>query len=326
MSTAAVVPETRGLSGEDAWTTLGRTGRCRLLVDAFGRMRYSDGFSHARSLAFMTSLVAVQGVIAVVGLAGAIGGNGFSDIVSAMVRGAVPGPAGQALTAAVSHAHANGAEHRYAALVLGTIATLVTATTAFGQLERALNRLYGIEQDRPSASKYGRALVLALTVGTAATLAVVSLAVGRDLLVKVAAGAPSNVWNIARWPLGLVLIGAAVTALLRSCPRRVQPHLSWLAFGSAVAVAGCSIVTVALGVFFRVSRSFGQAYGPLAGMVALMLWAMVSSTVLIYGAAIAAQLEAVRSGDGRPQDGDKVARSEPGSGGHDKALHRVGGR
>jgi uncharacterized BrkB/YihY/UPF0761 family membrane protein len=46
-------------------------------------------------------------------------------------------------------------------------------------------------------------------------------------------------------------------------------------------------------------------------MVALMLWALLSSMVLIYGAAIAAQLEAVRSGDAGPQDAEKVAESEP---------------
>ena len=311
MSTATVVPETRNLSGEDAWTTLRRTGRRRLMVDAFGRMRYSDGFSHARSLAFMTSLVAIQGVIATVGLASAIGGTGFSEIVASTVRRAVPGPAGQALTAAVSQAHSSGSQHHYTALVFGTVGTLITATTAFGQLERALNRLYGVEQDRPTVAKYGRALVLAITVGTVATAAVVSLALGRDLLANVARGAPSTIWNGVRVPVGLVLIGGAVTVLLWACPRRLQPRLSWLAFGSAVSIAGCAIVTVALGVFFRMSRSFGQTYGPLAGMVALMLWALLSSMVLIYGAAIAAQLEAVRSGDAGPQDAEKVAESEP---------------
>jgi YihY family inner membrane protein len=313
MSTASVVPETRGLSGEDAWTTLRRTGRRRLLVDAFGRMRVSDGFSHARSLAFMTSLVAVQGVIAMVGLASAIGGSGFSDVVASTVRGAVPGPAGQALTAALSHAHAKGSQHQYAALVFGTIGTLVTATTALGQLERGLNRLYGVEQDRPSIQKYGRAFLLAITVGTTVALAFVSLALGRDVLVRVATGAPSTIWNGVRWPVGLVLIGTAVTILLRTCPRRVQPQLSWLAFGSGIAVIGWVVVTVALGSFFRASRSFGQTYGPLAGMVALMLWAMLSSMVLVYGAAVAAQLEAVRQGNSEPQDAEKVAESEPDS-------------
>src|SRR5690348_15698307 len=57
MSTATLVPETRELDGEDASEVLRRTGRRRLLADAFIRLRVADGFSHARSLAFMTSLV-----------------------------------------------------------------------------------------------------------------------------------------------------------------------------------------------------------------------------------------------------------------------------
>lgn len=311
MSTAAAVPETRGLSGEHAWTTLRRVGRRRLLADALLRMRVSDGFSHARSLAFLTSLVAVEGVIAVVGLAAANGGNGFSSVIAATVRGAVPGPAGEALTSAISHAQDNGAEHGYGGLVIGTIGTLFTATMAFGQLERAFNRLYGIEQDRPPLSKYGRALVMAVTHGTVATLAFVSLALGKNLLAGVTSGAASTAWNVARWPLGLILIGAVVTELLRTCPRRSQPRLSWLAFGSGIAVVGWAAVTIALGLFFRVSHSFGETYGPLAGMVALMMWAVLSSTVLIYGAAVAAQLEAVRSDEPEPQDQEKVDESEP---------------
>ncbi|HVM67665.1 MAG TPA: YihY/virulence factor BrkB family protein [Acidimicrobiales bacterium] len=311
MSTATVVPETRGLSGDDAWATLRHTGRRRLLTDAFVRMRVADGFSHARSLAFMTGLAAVQGVIALVGLAGVVGGSGFSTVVGATVRAAVPGPAGQALTAAVAHAHATGAQHRWPALVFGTIGTLVTATTAFGQLERAFNRLYGVEQDRPTVQKYGRAFVLALTAGSASALAFVSLALGKDLLVHTTSGVLSTLWNGGRWAIGTVLIGMAVTVMLRACPRRRQPKFSWLAFGAAISVGGTLLVTVALGAFFRTSTSFGQTYGPLAGTVALLLWTLCSSIVLIYGAAVAAQLEAVRAGASEPQDAEKVAESEP---------------
>ena len=306
-----MVPETRELSGEDAWATLRGVGRRHLLVDAFTRMRFSDGFSHARSLAYMTSLVAVQGIIAVVALAGVIGGNGFSDMVVTTIRRAVPGPAGEMLTAAVGHAHAAGAQHHFTALIFGTIGTLVTATTAFGQLERALNRMYGVEMDRPALAKYARAFVLAATVGTLVTLAFVCLAVGRDLFAKSAHGWATTAWGVARWPLGLILIATAITALLRTCPKRVQPRLSWLAFGSGVSVLGFALVTVALGLYFRSSQSFGQTYGPLAGMVALMLWALLSSMAVLYGAAIAAQLEAVRAGVPEPQDEQKIAESEP---------------
>ena len=311
MSTASVVPETRGLSGEDAWTTLRRVGRRRLVVDAFQRLRVSDGFSHSRSLAFLTSMIAVQGTIAIVGLAAVFGGTDFSDVVVTTIRRAVPGPAGQVMTAAVAQASTNGTAHRYPALVLGLLGSLVTATTAFGQVERGLNRLYGVEQDRPSVQKYGRAFLLAITAGTLTTLAFVCVALGRNMIVTLHAGHLSTVWNAVRWPLGFALIAGAITLVLHTCPRRCQPQLSWLAFGAGIAVVLWVLVTAGLGLFFRLSGSFGQTYGPLAGIVALMLWAVMTAIALFYGAAVAAQLEAVREGDPRPQDREKVADSEP---------------
>lgn len=317
MSTASVVPETRGLSGEDAWTTLRRVGRRRLIIDAFKRMRVSDGFSHARSLAFLTSLIAVQGTIAVVGLAAVLGRTELSEVVVTAIRRAVPGPAGQVLTAAVAQASHNGTAHRWPALVLGLIGSLVTATTAFGQVERGLNRLYGVEQDRPSVQKYGRAFVLALTAGGLTTLAFVCVALGRDLIVTLHAGHLSTVWNAVRWPLGFVMIGAAVTIVLHACPRRCQPQLSWLAFGAGLSVVLWVLVTAALGLFFHLSASFGDTYGPLAGIVALMLWAVFTAIAVLYGAAVCAQLEAVREGRPQPQDREKVEDSEPAAAGHD---------
>src|ERR1019366_8124332 len=85
MSTAKLVPETRGLTGDDAWAVLKRTGWGRLAKDAFKRMRVADGFSHARSLAFLISLVAIEGLIGVVGLASVLTKGG----VSAMIDDAV---------------------------------------------------------------------------------------------------------------------------------------------------------------------------------------------------------------------------------------------
>jgi uncharacterized BrkB/YihY/UPF0761 family membrane protein len=84
-----------------------------------------------------------------------------------------------------------------------------------------------------------------------------------------------------------------------------------LAFGAAISVGLWFVVTLALGWFFRVSSSFGKTYGPLAGIVALQLWTLLSSIVVLFGAAVAAQLEAVRAGAREPQDEHKVEESEP---------------
>ena len=181
VSTASLVPETFDLSGDDAWTTLSRVGKRRLLTDAFMRMRVADGFSHARSLAFMTTLVAVQGVIGLVGLASLFDKGSIGTMVVATVRRAVPGAAGQVLASAVVQAHTTAAEHRYSALVFGLVGSLVTGTTVMGQVERGLNRLYGVERDRPTIQKYGLALVFAVSAGTLVALAFGCLAFGREI-------------------------------------------------------------------------------------------------------------------------------------------------
>ena len=42
---------------------------------------------------------------------------------------------------------------------------VINPTLAMGQMERGLNRIYGVERDRPARRKYERALLLAVTVG-----------------------------------------------------------------------------------------------------------------------------------------------------------------
>src|SRR4051794_41890047 len=100
MSAARFVPETWELSGDEARETLRRTGRKKLVRDAFVRFRASDGFSHARSLAFVTSLLLVQGLILLVGLAAWLGDTDLSGTIVRTITEAVPGPAGGALTPA----------------------------------------------------------------------------------------------------------------------------------------------------------------------------------------------------------------------------------
>jgi YihY family inner membrane protein len=302
VSSANRVPETYELTGDDAWDVLSRTGRGRLLGDAFQRLRFSDGFSHARSLAFATTLVIVQSLIALVGLASALGQGKTSQLIVHSLQSAVPGPAGRVLTLAVEQAHQAGSSHQYTALIVGLAGALITGATAMGQLERGLNRLYGVEQDRPTLHKYARAFVLALTAGVMAAAAFASLAFGRAIADGLGSDTATTLWDTLRWPVALLLTAAAIALLFRWSPRRRQPSWSWLAFGAVVSVVLWALSTLALALFFQVSSTFGQTYGPLAGIVALMIWALLSSISLLYGASVAAQLEAVRAGEPAVQD------------------------
>jgi YihY family inner membrane protein len=301
MSSANPVPETFGLTGSDAKETLVKTGQGRLLRDAFERLRASDGFSHARSMAFVTSLIMVQGVIALVGLASVVGSGRVSHAIVGMLQDVFPGPAGVVLTDAVKQAHKAGAQHRSVALTLGLIAALITGTTLLGQIERAMNRLYGIEEDRPPLQKYGRAFVLAISAGLLAVAAFLMMTLGRSASSLFNDPAAQDVWNVIRWPLAFGLLTSATMCVFRWSPRRRQPEWSWLALGAILSVILVLLVTMGLSGFFLISSGFGQTYGPLAGFVALMLWTLVTSIALLYGAAIAAQLEAVRAGVPSPR-------------------------
>jgi len=311
MSTAAVVPETWELTGDDARETLARVGPRRLARDSFARLRAADGFSHARSLAYTICLVLVQAIIGLLGLASALGRGGFSDIIVRSLQAAVPGPAGRTLTEAVQQAHRAGASHEYFGLLFGLVGGIITGSTLMGQVERALNRIYGVEQDRPTVRKYGRALLLTLSAGLLAIGACAALAFGRDIGESFDAEPVRTAWSVLRWPVGLLLMMATIALLFRLAPRRRQPAWSWLAFGSTVAVLLWCAATVGLGAFFDASRTFGDTYGPLAGVVALLLWSLLSAVALLFGAALAAQLEAVRAGEPAPQDPHKISESDP---------------
>src|SRR5690348_7945220 len=117
MSSARLVPETWELSGDDARRTLRNVGRVRLLKDAFMRLRVADGFSHARSLAYLTALACVQGIIAIVGAAALLGRGWVNNVVVSAINSSVPGPAGHTLTQAVQQARTVGGSHRGLALL-----------------------------------------------------------------------------------------------------------------------------------------------------------------------------------------------------------------
>ena len=301
MSTANLVPETWNLTGDDARKTLSRVGRRRLVKDALTRLRFSDGFSHARSMAFLGILLFVEGVIAAVGISSGLGNSASSHSIVKALQSIVPGPAGRIFTQAANQAQQAASSGHWVAIAFGTIGALVTGTTMMGQIERAMNRLYGIESDRGAAKKYARAFLLTLTAGTLAALAFVGLGLGTAVASALGSSGTRTIWSVARWPLGILLLIAAIALIMRWAPRRHQPKWSWMSFGAAAAVALMAFVTVVLNVFFHFSSSFGTTYGPLAGIIALAFWSYATATALLLGAALAAQLEAVRAGVGAPR-------------------------
>jgi YihY family inner membrane protein len=307
MSTATWVPVTRDRVGDSARATLRAVGRRRLASDALDRFRAADGFSHARALAFAFALTLLPAVITIVGLATALEQTTFTRVVGDVLRDLAPAAAGDVITEALRQgtagAHrANGA----LALALGGLATLISGTTAFGQLERGANRIYGIERDRPSVRKYGLAAALLVTAGLATTAASVLLIAGGTLGRAAGWG---DAFAILRWPVIVGLVTGTLALLFKLSPWRQQPEASWLVLGAVCSAVLWLALTGTLALTVSTTTRLGATYGPVAGTIAVLLWTLFSALAILFGLALTAQLEAVRAGVhgthvGRVDDGD----------------------
>ena len=301
MSSVTRVPETSTmdeLDAGDARDTLKAYGTGHLAKEAFARFRYGDGFSHSRALALQVCLSFIPLVIALVGLSSTLHAEQAAEVLRRTLLSLTPGTSSDVIADTLDQSQQSSGSGGQLALWLGLATAMVALTTAMAQVERGANRIYGVQRDRPTSQKYTRALVMALVAGAPAMIGFLIVVAGGALgdALEAVYGVSGTLVSVLRWPLGVLLMLVAITLLFQHAPRRRQPGFSWLAFGGAVALLLWLMFTVLLVVYVRTSSGFGTVYGPLTGIIALLLWAQLTSVALFLGMAFGAQLEAVRAG------------------------------
>ena len=285
-----------------AWSAVHELGLRPVLRETFVRFRYGDGFSHARALGLQLCLAAIPLVIAVVGISNQGSSGPLAVLLRRTVLALTPG-ASDALLRRALRPLSDAGEERGAglALWLGLLFALVSLTMAMGQIERGANRIYGIQRDRPTRAKYARAAVLCLVAGLPAMIGSLVL-VGAAALgeaVEQLYGVGDDLVPVIAWPAGAALLLGALVLVLRHAPRREQPAWSLLLIGALAALVSWLVLTGLLAFYLHVSAQLGSVYGPLTGVLALLLWAELSSAAVFLGVALCAQLEACVVGERR---------------------------
>ncbi len=103
-----------------------------------------------------------------------------------------------------------------------------------------------------------------------------------------------------RWPLSLLVAIAAFTLLFKLAPNRRHAPRRWRAIGSALTIVLWTALTGLLAAHLGVSGRFGEVYGPLAGVIGVLLWTFLTALALYSGIAVAAQLETLGAGPDMP--------------------------
>ena len=255
--------------------------------DVVRHFRRADGTSHTRGLAYQIMLVVIPGLIALVGLASLLHFAEIRSTVQHLVEMLSPGPSGKLLTEAAAQGASGGAT----AAIVGLAAALIAGMFAVAQVERSANRLSGLDHDRPTAKRYGLAFLLAIPVGILLSAGVILIGAGGPVVDGLGLeGGARVVWEVVRWPLGLLVAAAGIMLLLRVAPLRRLGSTRHLMAGTAIAVVLWGVFTGLLSLYFALSNST-STYGPLLAVIALLLWAGATSLALHLGITACVELE-----------------------------------
>ena len=182
------------------------------------------------------------------------------------------------------------------AFVFGLLVALWSASGYIGAFMRASNVIYETPEGRP----FWKLRPLQLAVTLVMIIALVLLALGLVLtgpVVEAIAGpvglsdAAVDVWNIAKWPVMVVIFVLMVDLLYYASPNVKLRGFRWATPGCLVALVAWAIVSVAFAFYVSNFGSYDKTYGTLGGFVALLVWLWVSNLAILFGHQLNAERE-----------------------------------
>ncbi|MDV3220925.1 YihY/virulence factor BrkB family protein [Intrasporangium sp.] len=258
-------------------------------------------FSHdecldlAAGLTYYGVLAIFPGMLALVSLLGVFGqGQATVDALLDILEAVGQGDSADTLRGPVTDMV--NSEAAGLTLLVGLVGAIWSASGYVGAFGRAMNRIYGIDEGRPFLRL--RPINLALTIAFVimGALLLVGLVLTGDLARAVGdviglGGASVTVWNVAKWPVMLVLVIAMVALLYWATPNVRQPRFRWLSVGAAIAIAVAIIASVGFGFYVSGFSNYDRTYGSLAGVIIFLLWMWLMNLALLFGAEVDAELE-----------------------------------
>ena len=168
---------------------------------------------------------------------------------------------------------------------------LWSARAGVGAMITGLNAVYR-ERDRNTAKHYFRALLLTVALVGVGIVSVLTLVVVPVVLAFFPLGALGTMLvEGARWLVAICVLFAGIGVLYRFGPNRRAARIPWLSVGAVVAVAFWAVLSVGFSYYVANFGNYNQVYGSIGAVIAMLIWLWISSFLVLYGAALNAQIE-----------------------------------
>lgn len=174
----------------------------------------------------------------------------------------------------------------------GLLASLWSSNAAIKALFDALNVVYGEKEKR----NFFKLTILSLTFTAAMILFMVLALVGIVVIPAVLdflhlGQTGELVINILRWPAMLAIVVLGLAVMYRHGPCRADARWRWITWGSVAAALLWFIVSMLFSWYASNFGNYNKTYGSLGAVIAFMMWSWLSTTVVLMGGELNAEIE-----------------------------------
>jgi membrane protein len=294
-------------TGTGLFATLKRT------VKEFSEDNMTDWAAALTYYGLLSLFPALIALVSVIGLVAdpASATKTITDIVSKISPGANTQTFSGPIMSITAHKSASGI-----LFVVGLATALWSASGYVGAFMRASNVVWETPEGRGFFKL--RPLQLLVTLVMIVLLAVVLLSVVLTGPIVSAVAGPLgigstavSIWNIAKWPVLLVVVVVMFSVLFHAAPNVKMPAFKWVSAGALVAIVLWLVASAAFAFYVANFGSYDKTYGTLGGVVALLVWMWITNCVLLLGMELNAERERSAELDAGVPRADREIQLEP---------------
>lgn len=288
-----------------------KAGWLTILRRSFKQFKHDDITDRAAALTYYGVLAIFPAVLVLVSLLGLVGKSTTAKVLSNLKQLA-PGGVSSFLRTIVEQVQGKSGAAGLAAIV-GLVIALWSASGYVAGFMRASNAIYDVDEGRPiwktAPVRLGVTLVLVVMLVLSALMVVLTGPVASQVGKAFGIGdTVVLVWNIAKWPVVLVIVSLMFSLLYKACPNVKQPRMRWITPGGVIAVVVWLIASGLFAVYVAFSGSYNKTYGTLAAVIVFLVWLWITNIAILLGAEFNAETQRQRAiQDGMPEDVEPFA-------------------
>jgi membrane protein len=260
----------------------------------------------AAALTYYGILSIFPALLAVVSVLGLIGSGATQQLIDNL-GSVAPGPAKEILTSAIRNLEkSQGAAGIL--FIVGLGGALWSASGYVAGFMKASNVIYEVEEGRPIwktlPTRVLTTVVLLLMLAAVAVSVTVTGPLAEEVGKVLGIGTTAvTAWDIAKWPVILVVVITMFAILYWAAPNVRHPKFRWISPGGVLAVVVWIVASAAFAFYVANFSSYNKTYGALAGVIIFLVWLWVSNIAVLLGAEFNAELERGRQIEaGQPAD------------------------